>query len=139
MNEVTNYKELNAYLAKFAIKGDIKIDVRKTPWCAAQMNAWERAAGNPGITVNALAARYFISYGDPIKLEDAKVGDIVVFARGHNGNLGHVAYFLDVVGHGENRVIMHLGGNQWNIHRGASDEINIGATPLTRLLAIRRK
>ncbi len=131
-DEVNNYKELNQYLSDHANNKDIKIDVRKTAWCAAIMNAWERAAGKQG--TGKLNARSFSNYGVKVDLKNAKPGDIVVFERGNDGWSGHVAYFVSTDG----KSITHFGGNQWSTTRGASDEVNYGKTAISKLLAIRR-
>lgn len=124
-HEVRNKKELMAWLKSEAVKGDIAIDPSTTAWCAAAVNAAERAAGNKGN--GKLNARSFLTYGTPIKLKDAKKGDIVIFERGGSTWQGHVAY-LDGI---EGNTIRTLGGNQ-------SDAVTIGWYPKSRLLGIRR-
>lgn len=131
-DEVNNFKQLTEFLESQSHNDDISINVRTTPWCAAMINATERAAGNPGN--GKLNARSFLNYGKHIELKDAKEGDIVVFERGTDGWSGHVAYYIN---HGK-VSIQHLGGNQWSQYRKASDEVNIGFTPITKLLGIRR-
>lgn len=132
MYEAQNFRELNKFLAGHARNGDIAIEVRATPWCAAMVNACEREAGNAG--TGKLNARSFETYGKPVDLEDAQEGDIVVFKRGSDGWSGHVAYY---VSHDDD-YITHLGGNQWNERTQQSDQVNIGHTHKNKLLSIRR-
>lgn len=63
-----------------------------------------------------------------VPLEEARVGDIVVYWRGSkNGWMGHVGFYAGIVGDN----IKTLGGNQAN-------EVNIRNYPKSRLLAVVR-
>jgi uncharacterized protein (TIGR02594 family) len=126
LHEVKDRKAIIALLRQYAEDGDILIDPSDTPWCAAIVNAAERAAENPG--TGRLNARSFATYGKPVpSLKDARKGDIVVFTRGGSSWQGHVAYFDGL----EGDIIRTLGGNQ-------SNSISYGWYKKDRLLAIRR-
>jgi uncharacterized protein (TIGR02594 family) len=127
LQEVRDRKELIGLLKQFAIKNDIVIDPKTTPWCAAFVNAMERAAGNKG--TGKLNARSFSKYGSKIEINKAKEGDIVVFTRGSNSWQGHVAY-LHKIDKKTNTVIC-LGGNQ-------NDAVCYAHYSLDRLIDIRR-
>ena len=121
-----NRKEIRAILKKYSIVNDIDIDPATTPWCAAIVNAAERASGKAG--TGRLNARSFSTYGTPVpSLKDAQRGDIVVFSRGGSSWQGHVAY-LDGI---EGTNIRTIGGNQ-------GDSISVGWYPKSRLVSIRR-
>lgn len=133
-NETSDYQEIMNFLASESHNEDIIVNPRKIPWCAAMMNACERAAGNKG--TGKLNARAFLDYGTPIKIEDAEPGDICIFARGNDGWSGHVTYFVSY-DESTNRMKC-LGGNQFNPRTGQSDIVNIEVTAPDRLLGIRR-
>ena len=131
LHEVKDNKKIKDFLKKYAIKGDIALDPAQYPWCAVIVNAWERAAGNPGN--GRQNARSFLTYGDKVELKDAKQGDILIFARGGSNWMGHVTYLDRVEKDASGRVLLRcLGGNQ-------SDSVSIGWYPKDRLLGIRRK
>lgn len=94
-------------------------------WCglamgyAAAQAGWEYAPRG-----NALWARNWAAWGNPIDYEAAMLGDVLVFPR---GNGGHVAVYV-----GEDNSYYHiLGGNQ-------SDAVNIKRKPKTPIIAVRR-
>jgi uncharacterized protein (TIGR02594 family) len=126
-HEVKDRTKLTEILKKYSIKGDLNIDPSTTPWCAAFVNAMERAVGNPGN--GKLNARSFLTYGHPIEgLKFARRGDILVFSRGGSTWQGHVTY-LDAIE--PNGLLRCLGGNQ-------SDSVSVGWYPKSRLIGIRR-
>lgn len=95
------------------------------PWCglalayAAAQAGWDYAPNG-----NALWARNWASWGDPVDEGKAMLGDVLVFAR---GNAGHVALYV-----GEDEYYFHiLGGNQ-------DDAVSIKRRAKAQLLAVRR-
>lgn len=129
LHEVRNKKELNSFILKYVPewKG---LSVDSTPWCAAIVNATERAVGNAG--TGKLNARSFLNYGIKVELKDAKKGDILIFTRGGSTWQGHVTY-LDGIEQGQGgRILLRcLGGNQ-------SDSVCVGWYPKERLIGVRR-
>lgn len=96
-----------------------------TAWCglaisyAAAQAGWDYAPRG-----NALWARNWALWGNPVKPNEAMLGDVLVFARGEKG---HVALYV-----GEDATHFHiLGGNQ-------DDEVNIKRRAKSQLLAVRR-
>lgn len=137
-HEVRDNKILKDWLKKYAVKGDISIDPKDTAWCAAAVNAAERAAGNEGN--GKLNARSFLTYKTAVydkakgigKPDLAKKGDIAIFERGGSTWMGHVAYVDGLeIGKDGTKLVRTLGGNQ-------SDSVSIGWYPVSRLLGIRR-
>lgn len=133
-DEPHDYKALMNFFKAESHNDDIYIDPRSIPWCSAFANACERAAGNKG--TGFLNARSFLKYGTEVQLEDAREGDIVVFARGSDGWSGHVAYFLSF--DDDSDRITHLGGNQFNSKSGQSDIVNVEVSSSAKLLGVRR-
>lgn len=107
LQEIRDRSELMKFFKAHAKKNDIVVDPATTPWCAAFINATERAAGNPG--TGKLNARSFLTYGNRT-IERAKPGDIVIFSRGSNSWQGHVAYFVEWDNAHDTLIV--LGGNQ---------------------------
>jgi len=98
----------------------------ETAWCAAFVGAMLKRAGLPH--TGKLNARSYLQWGEPVALEDARPGDVVVFSRGNpSGWQGHVAFFVSAVG--DNITV--LGGNQGN-------QVSEQVYPRARLLGIRR-
>ena len=98
----------------------------ETPWCAAFVGYCLKEAGYK--TSGKLNARSYVSYGEEVKEEDLKKGDIVVFWRGNpNSWKGHVAFFVKF--DGPNVVV--LGGNQ-------KDKVCFASYRRDRILAFRR-
>lgn len=112
LQEVRDRKALMLWFAANAKNKDIMVDPSVTSWCAASMNAAERAAGKPGNS--HLNAQSFRTYGTKVELDDAQEGDIVVFHFPFDQPWqGHVTYFVswdDV----DNKVKC-IGGNQSNM------------------------
>lgn len=96
--ETKNTKELKRILG---------INPIHIAWCSAFITAMERRAGHKG--TGDLLARSYLKYGFKVPINDAKLGDIVVFKRGKYPH-GHVGYFVRFEG---NNVVV-LGGNQDN-------------------------
>jgi len=98
----------------------------ETAWCAAFVGAILKRAGMPH--TGKLNARSYLHWGDPISIDQAQLGDIVVFWRGTpSGWQGHVGFYED---HDDNEVMV-LGGNQ-------SDQVNVKTYPRDRLLGVQR-
>lgn len=113
-------------VSMFAEVGYAWVKDDETPWCAAFVGAMLKRAGLPH--TGKLNARSYQKWGEPVALEDAQHGDVVVFTRGNpNGWQGHVGFYN---GHDATHVSV-LGGNQAN-------QVNIKRYPRSRLLAVRR-
>ncbi len=98
----------------------------ETAWCAAFVGAMLERTGLK--STRKLNARSYLEWGEPVDLDDAQPGDIVVFTRGDpSGWQGHVAFYVSK----STLYIRVLGGNQ----RNAVTESNY---PRDRLLGIRR-
>lgn len=110
----------------FADVGQEWVRNDETAWCAAFVGAMlERCQIN---STRRLNARSYLEWGDPVSLDEARPGDIVVFSRGNpKGWQGHVGFFVRSTG----SSILCLGGNQNN-------QVNEAKYPATRLLGIRR-
>lgn len=106
----------------------------ETPWCSAFVNYVCARSGLP--RSKSLLARTWLGIGEPIELDDARVGfDIVILKRGggdqpgpnNHKAPGHVGFFA-----GEKDGDLYvLGGNQ-------NDEVNITLYDGKRLLGVRR-
>lgn len=126
--EVEDKEDLMAFFKIYSIDKDILIDPSKIAWCAAFVNACERAAGNPG--TGKLNARSFTTYGWKRNYsQDWTQGDIVVFKRGNSSWQGHVTYLAYV--HPDGKNVVCLGGNQ-------GDEVNYSKYPISDILAVRK-
>lgn len=102
----------------------------ETAWCAAAMGYWLSRAGLPH--TGRLDAQSYKDYGTEVSIEDARVGDIVVWRFGPPGSWrGHLAFFVKRVGN----YIDALGGNQ-------QDKVGVNRYPISsstyQLLSIRR-
>lgn len=95
-----------------------------TAWCGLAVSVAAKRAGwdyFPG--KNALWARNWALWGQPVPKERAMLGDVLVFARGTGG---HVALYV-----GEDATHFHiLGGNQ-------SDTVNIVRKEKSSCIAVR--
>ncbi len=136
LREIENRVKIMDLLKSQSHNGDILIDPKTTPWCAAWVNFCERTTGRPG--TGKLNARSFRTYGEEIwtrgnpktkwNLGNIKRGDILVFERGSNGYSGHVTYYDRREDDG---TWLCLGGNQ-------NDMVCINRYTTDRLLSIRR-
>lgn len=115
-HEVTNNQTLKTLMG---------IDPAKTPWCAYFVYAILRKCGFNFKTKGT--ARSLLKVGKPVKLEDAREGDIVVLKRGWLPWQGHVGLYAGK--NGDN--IRLLGGNQ-------SNKVCYKWYKLKKLLGIRR-
>lgn len=110
-HEVREKENLRHFFKTYARSGDIDIDPSKTSWCAAFINACERAVGYPG--TGKLNAQSFNTYGKEVNQDDAQEGDIVVFHFASDEDWqGHVTYFVEW--DDDTNTVKCLGGNQDN-------------------------
>ena len=118
----------NQEIVAFAAEvGHEWVEDDETPWCASFVGAMLQRAGLE--STRKLNARSYINWGEPVSLQSAEHGDIVVFWRGdRHGWQGHVGFFDGKRGDD----IIVLGGNQNN-------EVNRSPYPVDRLLSIRRQ
>lgn len=124
MTERDNSKVISAFIKQSA---GVDIDPRKTPWCAAFLNALIGASGGEG--TGKLNARSFLNYGTPTNTPAE--GDIVVFSRGSDPAKGHVGLYAGEVTKNGERFIKVLGGNQ-------GDSVSIAEYPASTLLGVRK-
>jgi len=105
----------------------------ETPWCSAFVNgvAFIHGCRRSG----SAAARSWLAMGNPVALEQAREGDVVILKRGSGAQPGpdvlaapgHVAFFVEWVSGGRVRV---LGGNQ-------NDSVSLADFPIENILGIR--
>ncbi len=100
-----NPKEISRFIHQAA---DIKIDPRKTAWCAAFVNAVLEEAGIEG--TGKLTARSFLDFGK--KTKNPEPGDIAIFKRGQEAWQGHVGFVVDRFKRGDQWMVRVLAGNQ---------------------------
>jgi uncharacterized protein (TIGR02594 family) len=103
-----------------------RIESDETPWCAGFVGSVLASLGLPH--TGKLNARSYQTYGQSVRMQDARPGDIVVLWRGSPTSWqGHVAFFVEFKG---DKVILR-GGNQGN-------KVSDAAYPIDRIVAIRR-
>ena len=124
-HEIRDRKELAEFMKKYKMP----IDPATTPWCAAFVNACERASGNAGN--GKYNARSFLTYGRLVTKNQATKGDIVIFSRGGSSWQGHVSYFDGWEESRDGLMVRCLGGNQ-------GDMVKYSWYPADRLLGFRR-
>ena len=101
-------------------------DDSKIAWCSIFVNDVCAQLGLPH--TRKLNAKSWLEIGIPVELEDANIGDVVVFWRESiNSWKGHVGFYIR---HDDN-VIWVLGGNQENA-------VNIKPYSRKRLLGVRK-
>ena len=98
---------------------------KRSLWCADFANLIERKVGRAG--TGSRMARAFLAYGTPVRLPQARAGDIVVLGRGRQG--GHVGYFVSRSG----GTVRLISGNACRPRRVCES-----AYPASRILGIRR-
>lgn len=98
----------------------------ETPWCASFVNWCLQVSGARG--TNSAAARSFLTWGKSVQLNEAQLGDVLVFSRGSKSWQGHVAFYAGRAG----SAIKVLGGNQGNA-------VSIVHYDSSRLLSVRRE
>lgn len=109
----------------YADAGHSEIRKDEVPWCAAFVGSVLARVGlrNTG----SLLAKSYLDWGQPVSLNEAEPGDIVIFDRGTKSWQGHVAFFVAR----ENGGIRCLGGNQNN-------QVNETRYSASKLAGIRR-
>lgn len=112
-------------LAYFRDAGSPDIRNDEVAWCAAFVGAMLKRAGLK--PTGSLLARSYLTFGEPVTLEQAREGDIVVLKRGKSSWQGHVGFYVK---HTSTTVTL-LGGNQAN-------QVNRRAYPLSQVLGVRR-
>lgn len=118
--EVPDRSVIQEYLKN----GGVNLDPATTAWCAAYVNSSLAQSGYKGTGSNL--ARSFLNYGEAV--DQPQRGDIAVFSRTNNPNLGHVGFYDSVNPDGSIRI---LAGNQ-------GDAVSYGNMPSDRLLGYRR-
>jgi len=100
----------------------------ETAWCSTFANYCALLAGLE--RSHKLNARSWLNVGEPVNLEDAQRGDVVILWRvSPKSSYGHVAFFESYTP--RYRLVRLLGGNQ-------NDEVNISPYDVGRILGIRR-
>lgn len=122
LKEIVGSKHEKQIVAFFAEAGNPGVKDDETAWCAAFVGAMLKKAGVKG--TGKLNARSYLQWG--VKIDQPRVGCIVVFKRGNSAWQGHVAFYLRTVG---NRIEV-LGGNQGNA-------VSIAQYPKSALLGYR--
>ncbi len=104
-------------------------DDSTTAWCGIMMaEAFTRAGESDLVPDLFMAARSWLSLPNPVELDKAELGDIVIFWRGTpEGWSGHVAVYVNQIG--ENVFV--CGGNQ-------GDRVSIAPYAKARILGIRK-
>lgn len=106
----------------------------EVPWCSGFANyiCWLLRLPRS----KSLRARSWLQVGTPIDIDDAELGDIVIFNRGNgpqNPDIieapGHVGFFAGL--HRDEGVVSVLGGNQ-------GDQVKVSRYLLDTLLGVRR-
>lgn len=108
------------------------IDPVQYEWCAAFVNAILHVNSVPGsgaVTNNPLLARSFLHWGT--KVDQPRLGDIVIFPRGKEGWQGHVGFYIRSVIIDGKQHYMILGGNQNN-------QVSYETYPSSNAIGIRR-
>ena len=123
--EVVGKKHNPKIVAYFKDAGNAGVTDDETAWCAAFVGAMLERAGIR--STRKLNARSYMEWGVPVGLEDAQMGDVVVFQRGDSAWQGHVGFY---VGHGSTKITV-LGGNQ-------SNKVSTAPYPVAKLLGVRR-
>lgn len=106
----------------------------EVPWCSSWLNALAWMLRLP--RSKSAAARSWLEVGAPVPLEQASIGDVVIFKRGTGiqpgpeitrGAPGHVALYAGI----EGAFVLALGGNQGN-------EVSIARYAAASVLGVRR-
>jgi len=126
LREIAGEVHNDEIVAMFATVGHSWVKDDETAWCAAFVGWALELSG--GKSTRKLNARSYLAWGEPVDIDDAREGDIVVFSRGDpKGWQGHVAFFV----RREGGSVYVLGGNQGNA-------VSIRPYTETKLLGVRR-
>jgi uncharacterized protein (TIGR02594 family) len=127
LQEWPGAKQNPKIVSMFATVGHGQVQDDETPWCAAFVGSVLASLGLPH--TGKLNARSYQTYGQGVRTQDARPGDIVVLWRGSPTSWqGHVAFFVRFEG---DKVILR-GGNQTN------GKVTDDDYPIDRILAVRR-
>lgn len=126
LSEWPGAKQNPRILEMFAAVGHGNIEDDETAWCAAFVGSVLSSLGLPH--TGRLNARSYANYGQAVRTQDARPGDIAVLWRNSPSSWqGHVGIFVRFE---EGKVVLR-GGNQGN---AVTDQ----AYPMDRIVAIRR-
>ena len=109
----------------YASVGHDWVEHDSVAWCAAFVGHCLERAGIR--STRQLTARSYLTWGVPVEIADAELGDIGVIPRGGSSWQGHV-FFIERI---EGPWVWGLGGNQ-------SDAVNVKRYPVFKLLGVRR-
>ncbi len=118
-------KDNPAIIKMYATVGHDWVEHDEVAWCAAFVGHCLERAGIK--STRKLNARSYLEWGTPVKLADAKQGDVVVTPRGNSSWQGHVFFFDHIDG----EWVYGLGGNQ-------GDAVNVRRFRASSILGIRR-
>ena len=100
----------NPVILKFyAEAGHSEIDEDGGSWCSAFANAVMYESGING--TKSLMAKSWMKWAGGSRTLAPKFGDIVIFNRGNDPSLGHVAFFISW----DNEYVTVIGGNQGSV------------------------
>jgi len=126
MREIAGPRHNPEIVSDFEKVGHSWVKDDETAWCSSFVGARLEDAGLP--STRALNARSYLEWGEPVTLDNAQPGDVVVFWRDKPSSWkGHVGFFVRRAG----EFIEVLGGNQANA-------VNVARYPVSRLLGVRR-
>lgn len=126
LTEWPGAKQNPKIIEMFDLLGHSGVKNDETPWCAAFVGSVLSSLGLPH--TGKLNARSYLTYGQSIRAQEARPGDIVILWRDSPESwMGHVGFFVRFEG---NSVVLR-GGNQGN---AVTDQ----AYPMDRVLAVRR-
>ncbi len=104
VTEIKGRKD-NPRIIEYHRATSLKASDDETPWCAAFVNWTLAQAGARG--TGSAAARSFLKWGT--RLDEPRIGCIVVFKRGKHSWQGHVGFYM---GRNSKGDVLCLGGNQ---------------------------
>ena len=110
LKEIPGPEHSMEVIAMFKAVGHPRVQDDETAWCAAFAGAMYESLGIE--STRKLNARSYLDFGESVKLENLKKGDVVVFWRvGPDDWRGHVGFFVRFSDTGD---LVVLGGNQNN-------------------------
>ena len=115
-------KNHNPRILQYHNATSLKASTDEIAWCSAFANWVVKKAGLTG--TNSARARSWETWGEELKKPIP--GCIIVFSRGSNPYLGHVAFYL----YETSKYIYCIGGNQ-------SDSVSIARYPKSRVVCYR--
>lgn len=112
-------------MAMYKTVGHDWVEHDDVAWCAAFVGHCLEKAGIR--STRKLTARSYLEWGTPVKLAEARQGDVAVVPRGTKAWQGHV-FFIDRI---DGSWVYGLGGNQ-------SDAVNVKRFAASSIIGIRR-